>query len=91
MSKTYKARHILLEYEEDALYVLRQLEAGTSFEKLAKDYSECSSSENGGELGAFPSGAMVAEFEKALYHMKAGEVSKPIKTKFGYHIIERQK
>lgn len=91
MSKTYKARHILLEYEEDANYVLRQLNEGAAFDKLAKEYSECSSCEQGGELGVFPSGVMVPEFERALYHMKVGEISKPIKTKFGYHIIQRQK
>ncbi|MCT4643113.1 MAG: peptidylprolyl isomerase [Bacteriovoracaceae bacterium] len=85
----YRARHILVEYKEDAEYILKQLNTGMDFEKLAKDYSECSSSEEGGNLGKFPSGVMVPEFERALYNMKVGQVSEPIRTKFGYHIIER--
>lgn len=88
--KLYRARHILVEYKEDALYILRQLKDGVDFAKLAKEYSECSSSEDGGNLGKFSSGMMVAEFERGLYQLKPGEVSEPIRTKFGYHIIERQ-
>lgn len=91
MKKRFKARHILLEYEEDAKYVLRQMEAGTSFEKLAQEYSECSSSKDGGDLGTFPSGMMIPEFERALSKLKVDEISSPIRTKFGYHIIHRQK
>lgn len=88
--KVYRARHILVEFKEDALYIIRQLKAGTDFAKLAKDYSECSSAEDGGNLGKFSSGMMVAEFERGCHQLKIGEVSEPIKTKFGYHIIERQ-
>lgn len=88
--KLYRARHILVEYREDALYVLRQLKEGQDFAKLAKEYSECSSSEDGGNLGKFSSGMMVPEFERGLYQLKIGEISEPVKTKFGYHIIERQ-
>lgn len=88
--KLYKARHILVEYREDAHYIIRQLKDGVDFAKLAKDYSECSSAETGGELGKFSSGMMVAEFERGCHQLKIGEVSEPVKTKFGYHIIERQ-
>lgn len=88
--KVYRARHILVEFKEDALYIIRQLKEGTDFSKLAKDYSECSSAEDGGNLGKFSSGMMVAEFERACYQLKVGELSEPVKTKFGYHIIERQ-
>jgi parvulin-like peptidyl-prolyl isomerase len=85
----YNARHILLEDEEDALEILEMLKKGDSFEDLAKEYSECETGAKGGILGRFDSGSMVAEFEKALYHLKEGEISRPVKTKFGYHIIQR--
>lgn len=87
--KIFRARHILLEYKEDAEYILRQIHSGEDFSKLAKEYSECSSAEQGGELGKFSSGMMVPEFERAVYNLKVGETSEPVRTKFGYHIIER--
>lgn len=89
MRQYYRARHILLEDEEDAFEILELLNSGNDFSILAKEYSECDTANKGGELGKFSSGSMIAEFERALYHMKIGEVSKPVKTKFGYHIIER--
>ncbi len=89
MKQYYRARHILLEDEEDALEVISLIKSGNKFEELAKEYSECESGSNGGNLGKFSSGSMVAEFEKALYHMKVGEISKPVQTKFGFHIIEK--
>lgn len=89
MPKFYRARHILLEDEDDALEILVYLKNGQKFEDLAREFSECESSLKGGNLGRFPSGSMLPEFEKALYHMKVGETSKPVKTKFGFHIIER--
>ncbi len=90
MTTYYRARHILLEELEDVNYVLEQLEAGTSFKELAKEFSECDSAEKGGSLGRFPQGSMVAEFERALYHMKVGEIKSGFQTKFGYHIILRE-
>lgn len=86
---TYKAKHILISELEDAEYVYEKLQAGESFEKLAYEFSECDTATNGGDLGSFRSGEMVAEFEKALYQIKTGEISSPVKTKFGYHIIFR--
>ena len=91
MPQFYRARHILLEEIEDAHEILERLNSGESFEVLAKDYSECPSAEKGGMLGTFSSGSMVAEFERALYQMKEGEVSGPVQTKFGFHIIEKLK
>lgn len=87
----YKARHILLEDREDAEEVLKRLSEGEKFEDLARDVSECDTSKDGGELGVFYTGDMVPEFERALYHIKVGEISKPIKTKYGFHIIQKLK
>ncbi len=86
---SYRARHILLEDIEDAEDVLEKLANGESFEQLAREVSECESGANGGDLGVFYTGDMVPEFERALYHMEVGEVSKPVKSKYGYHIIEK--
>ena len=89
MTIYYKAKHILLEEEEDTEYILEQLAAGISFEKLALEFSECDSAKDGGDLGRFCAGTMVAEFERALYKMEVGEVKARVKTKFGYHLILR--
>lgn len=89
MSTRYSAKHILVEEEDDLEYIMEKLEEGTPFEKLAEEFSSCDSSQKGGDLGTFPSGVMVPEFEKALYHMKPGEIKSGVRTKFGYHIIWR--
>jgi parvulin-like peptidyl-prolyl isomerase len=91
MSVYYSARHILLEDQEDAEDILRYIQKGETFEDMAKEYSECETGAKGGDLGTFTSGVMDPEFEKALYHLKIGEISKPVKTKFGYHLIKRLK
>lgn len=85
----YRASHILLEDMEDAQYVLEKLKSGESFEKLAEEFSECDSSAQGGSLGSFSEGTMDAAFERALYKMKTGEISSPVKTKYGLHIIKK--
>ena len=90
MAVHYKAKHILLEEEDDVEYVMEKLNSGISFEQLAKEFSSCDSSEKGGDLGRFPSGAMVPEFEKALFHMKIGEIKPGVRSKFGFHIILRE-
>jgi len=89
--KRYKAKHILIEDLEDAEYVLEKLASGEKFEDLASELSECQSAEKGGDLGIFNSGVMVPEFERALSKMEIGEISKPVKSKFGYHIILKMK
>lgn len=89
MNSFYKAKHILIEEEDDLSYIMDELNQGRPFEELAKEYSECESAAKGGDLGRFPSGSMDAEFERALYHMQVGEVKSGVKTKFGYHIIWR--
>jgi len=89
MSQLLKAQHILVNHEFEGKDILRKLEQGESFEKLAADFSQCPSSKQGGHLGEFPKGRMIAAFEKALLQLKAGEVSGIVKTQFGYHIIKR--
>lgn len=84
-----KASHILVNDEETANEVKKKLDEGASFEELAKQYSEDpGSKENGGDLGYFGPGKMVPEFEEAAYKLNVGEISKPVKTSHGYHIIK---
>lgn len=89
MSELLKAQHILVNHEYEAKDILRKIQQGESFEKLAMDFSNCSSSKNGGHLGEFPKGRMVPVFKKALLKLKPGEVSSPVKTQFGFHLIKR--
>ena len=84
-----KASHILVKDEATAKKVKEELGQGKSFEELAKQYSEDTpSKEKGGDLGFFEHGKMVKEFEDAAYKLKKDEVSEPVKTQFGYHIIK---
>ena len=83
-----EASHILVENEETANKVKEKLEAGEDFAELAKEYStDTSNAENGGELGYFSKGTMVEEFEHIAFSMNVGEISDPVKTDYGYHII----
>ena len=96
-----KARHILIkvdsnadekkwkEAEEKAKQIKERIEKGEDFAKLAKEFSDDPGTKNrGGELGFFAKGRMVPEFEAAAFALKPGEVSDPVKTAFGYHIIQ---
>lgn len=84
------ARHILVSGDTELAKVVYELKAGTSFDEAAKKYSrDPGSAQNGGDLGEFPRGVMVPEFEKAAFELKnPGDVSEPVKTQFGYHIIK---
>ncbi|WP_369900760.1 peptidylprolyl isomerase PrsA [Bacillus manliponensis] len=84
-----KASHILVKDEETAKNIKAELDQGKSFEELAKEKSEDpGSAENGGDLGYFGPGKMVPEFEEAAYGLKKDEISAPVKTQNGYHIIK---
>ncbi|MEQ6249472.1 peptidylprolyl isomerase [Sulfitobacter sp. HNIBRBA3233] len=84
----YNASHILVETEEAALEVQKQLADGADFATVAREKSTGPSGPNGGELGWFGKGAMVPEFENAVLELEAGEVSDPVKTQFGWHIVK---
>ncbi|MCX6102802.1 MAG: peptidylprolyl isomerase [Bdellovibrionales bacterium] len=83
------ASHILVETEHEAQDLVKLLSEGKSFESLAKEYSKCPSGKEGGALGTFGKGQMVKEFETAAFSLKDGEVSGPVRTQFGYHLIKR--
>ena len=83
------ARHILVETDAEANTVYELLKKGEDFATVAKEHSkDTGSGANGGDLGWFGEGAMVAEFETAAFSQKVGEIGKPIKSQFGYHIIQ---
>lgn len=87
--ESVKASHILVQDEAVANKVLSEINNGMKFEDAAKEYSICPSKANGGDLGFFPKGKMVPEFEAAAFSLSKGEICKtPVKTQFGYHIIK---
>ena len=87
-SKEFNASHILVKEEQQAFEILKKLENNAKFSDLAKTQSIGPSGKNEGKLGWFTSGQMVKEFEKAVLSLKKGEITKkPVKTKFGFHII----
>ena len=87
--ETASAKHILVDSEEKANDILGKINAGeVSFEDAAKEHSTCPSKDAGGDLGTFGRGQMVPEFENAVFNMNNGEVSGPVKTQFGYHLIK---
>ena len=85
---TARARHILVESEEDCASLKVQIEAGADFAKLAAQHSTCPSGEDGGELGEFGPGQMVPEFDRVVFSAEVGVVQGPVRTQFGYHLIE---
>lgn len=88
MAGKVNASHILVKTEQEAQVAYFDVTHGKQFEDVAKEVSLCPSKKQGGNLGWFGRGMMVKEFENAAFSLKKGEVSKPIKTQFGWHVIK---
>ena len=88
MVSEVRASHILVKSEEEAKKVLEELKKGVSFDKIAMERSLCPSKKKGGDLGWFGRGRMVRQFELTAFSLKKGEISQPVKTEFGWHIIK---
>jgi peptidyl-prolyl cis-trans isomerase C len=88
VSERVRARHILVQTEKDAKDVLGRLNKGEKFEDIAKQVSLDGSKDYGGDLGYFSSEEMVPEFSKAAFSLKIGEISAPVKTDYGWHVIK---
>jgi len=90
MANKIKCSHILVKKQNEAHAVLERLKKGESFANLAKVLSvDKASGKRGGDLGSFGRGMMVRPFEEAAFKLEKGQLSEPIKTEFGYHIIKR--
>ncbi len=82
------ARHILVDSEEACLKLKEEIENGADFGSVAKANSKCPSSAQGGDLGEFGPGMMVPEFDKVVFSAPVNTVQGPVKTQFGYHLLE---
>lgn len=85
---TASARHILVKTKEKCEKLKTKIEAGDKFEDLARECSDCPSGQKGGGLGEFSPGQMVPEFDQVVFKEEVGKVHGPIKTQFGFHLIE---
>lgn len=85
---TATARHILVATEADCLKLKAEIEAGADFAEVAKNNSSCPSRMRGGDLGAFGPGQMVKEFDEVVFSGEINKVLGPVRTQFGYHLIE---
>lgn len=82
------ARHILVDTEAKCEELKTAIENGADFAQVAKDNSSCPSSRDGGNLGTFGRGQMVKEFDEVVFSAPVGVVQGPVKTQFGYHLVE---
>ena len=85
---TARARHILVKAEDACAALKIEIDGGADFAAVAKRHSQCPSGQQGGDLGEFGPGQMVPEFDKVVFNQDVGSVHGPIKTQFGYHLIE---
>jgi len=85
---TATARHILVDSEEICLELKKEIEEGADFVEVAKQNSSCPSSAQGGDLGEFGPGMMVPEFDEVVFSAPVNTVQGPVKTQFGYHLLE---
>ena len=85
-----KCSHILVSKQSEALAILERIKKGEKFGKLAKELStDTGSAKRDGNLGYFTKGMMVKPFEEAAFKLEIGQISEPVKSEFGYHIIKR--
>lgn len=82
------ARHILVETEEQCESLKKEIEGGAEFADIAQQYSTCPSGQQGGALGEFGRGQMVKEFDDVVFSGELNKVHGPVKTQFGYHLLE---
>ena len=85
---TASARHILVSSEETCAELKTQIEGGADFAEIAKEHSDCPSGQSGGDLGQFGPGQMVKEFDAVVFSADLNVVHGPVKTQFGYHLLE---
>ena len=88
MTKKASARHILVSTKEACEKLKAEISAGADFADVARKHSQCPSGKQGGDLGEFHQGQMVPEFDKVAFNDELGKVHGPIKTQFGYHLLE---
>jgi len=88
MARKASARHILVETQEACEALKQQIEGGGDFASLAREHSKCPSGQQGGDLGEFGPGQMVPEFDRVVFSAEVGTVQGPVKTQFGYHLLE---
>ena len=90
MGNKIKCTHILVQKQSEAIAILDRIKKGEKFGKLARELSsDTGSAKRDGNLGFFGRGKMVKEFETAAFNLQVGQISEPIKTQYGYHIIKR--
>lgn len=82
------ARHILVDSEDFCKELIEKINNGEDFEQLAKEHSKCPSGRKGGDLGEFGPGQMVPEFDTVVFNKEVGIPHGPVKTDFGFHIVE---
>jgi peptidyl-prolyl cis-trans isomerase C len=85
---TATARHILVDTEEQCLDLKEKILAGEDFADVAKAHSNCPSKAQGGDLGQFGPGMMVKEFDEVVFSADVNSLQGPVKTQFGYHLLE---
>ena len=83
-----RARHILVKTEAACKTLKAEIEGGADFAEVARKHSQCPSGTSGGDLGEFRQGQMVPEFDKVVFSAEIGKVHGPVRTQFGYHLIE---
>jgi peptidyl-prolyl cis-trans isomerase C len=83
-----RARHILVKTEDACTALKTEIEGGADFAAVAKQHSQCPSGQEGGDLGEFGPGQMVPEFDQVVFNEEVGKAHGPIKTQFGFHLVE---